>query len=102
MEDSPSPVYGAALLMRFGSDPIRGSNPRSSAEPCSLAWRPASRVLVSARGGGPPEPSEAGFARKPVVVALVALVGPGSAGEIKVFWSNGPGWLWVVTDFLRG
>src|ERR1700751_4971184 len=31
LEDSPSPVYGAALLMRFGSDPIRGSNPRSSA-----------------------------------------------------------------------
>ncbi len=31
VEDSPSPVYGAALLMRFGSDPIRGSNPRSSA-----------------------------------------------------------------------
>src|SRR6185437_4205910 len=32
LEDSPSPVYGAALLMRFGSDPIQGSNPRSSAQ----------------------------------------------------------------------
>src|SRR5579859_694400 len=31
MEASPSPVYGAALLMRFGGDPIRGSNPRASA-----------------------------------------------------------------------
>jgi hypothetical protein len=31
MEDSPSPVYGAALLMRFGGNTIRGSNPRSSA-----------------------------------------------------------------------
>ena len=31
LEDSPSPVYGAALLMRFGFTPIRGSNPRSSA-----------------------------------------------------------------------
>jgi hypothetical protein len=32
MEDSPSPVYGAALLMRFGGNTIRGSNPRSSAQ----------------------------------------------------------------------
>jgi hypothetical protein len=31
LEDSPSPVYGAALLMRFGGNTIRGSNPRSSA-----------------------------------------------------------------------
>ena len=31
MEDSPSPVYGAALLMRLGFTPLRGSNPRSSA-----------------------------------------------------------------------
>src|SRR5580704_2961632 len=30
-EASPSPVYGAALLMRFGFTPIRGSNPRASA-----------------------------------------------------------------------
>lgn len=30
-EDSPSPVYGAALLMRLGLTPFRGSNPRSSA-----------------------------------------------------------------------
>ena len=30
-EASPSPVYGAALLMRFGFAPIRGSNPRASA-----------------------------------------------------------------------
>jgi hypothetical protein len=60
MEDSPSPVYGAALLMRFGSDPIRGSNPRSSAEPCSAAWRPPSRS-VHLPGGRPPVPPEAGF-----------------------------------------
>ncbi len=31
VEDSPSPVYGAALLMRLGLTPFRGSNPRSSA-----------------------------------------------------------------------
>ena len=31
VEDSPSPVYGAALLMRLGLTPLRGSNPRSSA-----------------------------------------------------------------------
>jgi hypothetical protein len=71
MEDSPSPVYGAALLMRFGSDPIRGSNPRSSAEPCSLAWRPASRS-VHLPGGRPPVPPEAGLqpANRAGVVAL--------------------------------
>src|SRR5580692_10270641 len=32
LEDSPSQVYGAALLMRFGSDPIRSSNLRASAQ----------------------------------------------------------------------
>src|SRR6185437_11937755 len=31
LEDSPSPVYGAALLMRLGVTTLRGSNPRSSA-----------------------------------------------------------------------
>src|SRR5690606_21465718 len=31
LEASPSLVYGAALLMRFGLTPIRGSNPRASA-----------------------------------------------------------------------
>ena len=31
LEASPSPVYGAALLMRFGSKPIEGSNPSASA-----------------------------------------------------------------------
>jgi hypothetical protein len=31
MEASPSPVYGAALLMRLGFTPFRGSNPRASA-----------------------------------------------------------------------
>ncbi len=31
MEASPSPVYGAALLMRFGLKPIPGSNPGASA-----------------------------------------------------------------------
>jgi hypothetical protein len=36
------------------------------------------------------------------VVALVGVAGRSSSGEIKVFGSNGPGWLWVVTDFLRG
>ena len=30
-EASPSPVYGAALLMRFGLTPIPGSNPGASA-----------------------------------------------------------------------
>src|SRR5580704_1760677 len=56
MEDSPSPVYGAALLMRFGSDPIRGSNPRSSAEPCSRAFGPlpSSWYLPGGRPPGAP------------------------------------------------
>ena len=31
VEASPSPVYGAALLMRFGFIPIEGSNPSASA-----------------------------------------------------------------------
>jgi hypothetical protein len=35
-EASPSPVYGAALLMRFGFAPIRGSNPRASAREQAL------------------------------------------------------------------
>src|SRR5260370_55205 len=38
-EASPSPVYGAALLMRFGFAPIRGSNPRASA-PAQALCRP--------------------------------------------------------------
>jgi hypothetical protein len=42
MEASPSPVYGAALLMRFGLAPIRGSNPRASA--IDQALRPAAGV----------------------------------------------------------
>ena len=33
LEASPSPVYGAALLMRFGFIPIPGSNPGASAAP---------------------------------------------------------------------
>src|ERR1700678_466305 len=51
MEDSPSPVYGAALLMRFGSDPIRGSNPRSSAQ-LTFRFQPGFRQLRS--GGNRP------------------------------------------------
>src|SRR5439155_22323909 len=39
VEDSPSPVYGAALLMRLGVTTLRGSNPRSSA-----ARRPSPRT----------------------------------------------------------
>jgi hypothetical protein len=39
-EASPSPVYGAALLMRFGFAPIRGSNPRASAIPEQALRRP--------------------------------------------------------------
>jgi hypothetical protein len=38
VEDSPSPVYGAALLMRLGFTALRGSNPRSSAV---LTWESA-------------------------------------------------------------
>ena len=37
VEDSPSPVYGAALLMRLGFTALRGSNPRSSALTSSFA-----------------------------------------------------------------
>jgi hypothetical protein len=47
-EASPSPVYGAALLMRFGFTPIRGSNPRASADhgssPC-IAGERVARLL---------------------------------------------------------
>jgi hypothetical protein len=40
MEDSPSPVYGAALLMRLGREALRGSNPRSSASDLGFrVWR---------------------------------------------------------------
>src|ERR1700730_2598279 len=67
LEDSPSPVYGAALLMRFGSDPIRGSNPRSSAERRSMLVElrsTAPRPAVSSRGDDPPEPPDVGYADK--------------------------------------
>src|SRR5487761_541993 len=67
LEDSPSPVYGAALLMRFGSDPIRGSNPRSSAEAVSYgreASPPSPLPAVSSRGDDPPEPPDVGSADK--------------------------------------
>src|SRR5882672_1976150 len=59
LEDSPSPVYGAALLMRFGSDPIRGSNPRSSAERPSMLVElrsTAPLLAVSSRGDDPRTP----------------------------------------------
>ena len=72
LEDSPSPVYGAALLMRFGSDPIRGSNPRSSARGFPLFGRlrrPSrshSRISPGGRPPGPPDvrrraPHESGW-----------------------------------------
>ncbi len=32
MEASPSPVYGAALLMRLGREALPGSNPGASAK----------------------------------------------------------------------
>ena len=38
VEDSPSPVYGAALLMRLGGNTLRGSNPRSSAQWFHISW----------------------------------------------------------------
>ena len=38
-EASPSPVYGAALLMRLGFAPFRGSNPRASASHGPLPGR---------------------------------------------------------------
>ena len=67
LEDSPSQVYGAALLMRFGSDPIRGSNPRSSAEAAYPARWP-SATFATARsifpGGRPPGPPDVGYADK--------------------------------------
>ena len=72
MEDSPSPVYGAALLMRFGSDPIRGSNPRSSAEPCLLAFGRLPPSLYLPGGTTPRSPVMRAGARKPVVVAVCA------------------------------
>src|ERR1700736_657948 len=65
LEDSPSPVYGAALLMRFGSDPIRGSNPRSSSETVNYgrqASPPSPLSAVSSRGDDPPDPPDVGSA----------------------------------------
>src|SRR6202012_1951874 len=64
LEDSPSPVYGAALLMRFGSDPIRGSNPRASAlrqgplpggstDPAEALWHVLSHGRVRPAGTWP-------------------------------------------------
>jgi hypothetical protein len=47
MEASPSQVYGAALLMRFGSDPIRSSNLRASAQQTG-SFREAFRALGTA------------------------------------------------------
>jgi hypothetical protein len=43
VEDSPSPVYGAALLMRLGVTTLRGSNPRSSACFLSSGFAPTWR-----------------------------------------------------------
>src|SRR5664280_2912501 len=40
-EASPSPVYGAALLMRFGLIPIPGSNPGASAVAAEVLPLPA-------------------------------------------------------------
>src|SRR5487761_501092 len=60
LEDSPSPVYGAALLMRFGSDPIRGSNPRSSARGFPLFGGLTAHLPSATRGhlpgGATPRP----------------------------------------------
>ena len=74
LEDSPSPVYGAALLMRFGSDPIRGSNPRSSAERRSMLVElrsTAPRPAVPSRGGDPPDPPVSASPTKASGPALV-------------------------------
>jgi hypothetical protein len=72
LEDSPSPVYGAALLMRFGSDPIRGSNPRSSAERTTVVGglRPPPRCPQYLPGGTTP--------RTPLCEALRASQRAGS------------------------
>jgi hypothetical protein len=60
LEDSPSQVYGAALLMRFGSDPIRSSNLRSSARGSSMfgGLAPTFPIPLAdvSRGGDPPGP----------------------------------------------
>src|SRR5689334_7434152 len=99
LEDSPSPVYGAALLMRFGSDPIRGSNPRSSAR----SWVPPVRRAAPhfpaplaniSRGDDPPDPPavgsadegaghlpvRGGFAYLPVVRGIFRGATPGPPG----------------------
>ena len=70
LEDSPSPVYGAALLMRFGSDPIRGSNPRSSAQLCSRAFGPLPRSRYLPGGTTPRTPRCGLSPANQVVVAL--------------------------------
>src|SRR6185437_9506536 len=67
LEDSPSPVYGAALLMRLGVTTLRGSNPRSSA-----ARRPSPRTGRD----------RASLTRQPKV-AVMLIPGPHSASLIR-------------------
>src|ERR1700728_2127479 len=66
LEDSPSQVYGAALLMRFGSDPIRSSNLRSSARGSPLFGGRGPTFPHPTRGclpgGRPPGPPDVGCA----------------------------------------
>src|SRR5215475_10453027 len=75
-EASPSPVYGAALLMRFGFTPIRGSNPRASARHGPLPGCPGEGArLVKRAGGGNP-----GGTRRRGLLSVIQF-GEGAGGE---------------------
>ena len=76
LEDSPSPVYGAALLMRFGGNTIRGSNPRSSALGVGI-YRTRMRFACGGRSGlvraGCTHEALTGSARAPMALAGIWL-----------------------------
>src|SRR5258708_37482957 len=77
LEDSPSPVYGAALLMRLGGDPFRSSHLRSSAP--HQALRSAGEVPSASLGViSPPVLAHCwhGTAVLSRVVLVVAGLGP--------------------------
>src|SRR5579862_5877734 len=88
MEDSPSPVYGAALLMRLGGNTLRGSNPRSSAHdwppaaPCSyseLFSGRGSQCSTADQGGGPP---------------ITQSIGPWELSRVRLAAFTNTSWAW--------
>src|ERR1019366_9681424 len=79
-EASPSPVYGAALLMRFGFAAIRGSNPRASAPDQGVRAKArapwSASVLITAPRWANVGPGRRGIRDDPV------NRGPADAGDL--------------------